>query len=260
MEIPANILCGNAALVAGAMFVLWLASLAVRDVSFIDAFWGFGFVLIAWFTGHLAAPTPDRAWLLRLLVTIWGLRLAIHLFRRWRSHGPDKRYTELIAGARLPQPLYTLLYIFLLQGVLMWIVALPVQLGQHGADSIGALAFVGAALAIFGIVFESVGDWQLARFKADASSRGKVLDTGLWRYTRHPNYFGDCCFWWGIWLVAVEAPGGWMSLPGPILMTFLLAKWSGVGPLEKNLRQSRPGYADYVRRTSAFVPLPRRAR
>lgn len=251
-----SILTGNAALVAGMMFVLWLISLRVGDVSFIDAFWALGFVAIAWVTAARLGLEGLRTLLVCALVTIWGLRLGTHLFVRWRARGADKRYTALIEAARLPVPLYTLVYIFLLQGVLMWVVSLPVQLGQAGdPQALGLLALSGGLLATLGIAFETVGDWQLASFRADPANRHQVMDRGLWRYTRHPNYFGDCCFWWGIYLIACEAPGGWASLPGPILMTLLLVKWSGAGLLEKSLR-SRPGYEDYVRRTSAFIPWP----
>jgi len=257
---PGAILALNAALVLGAMLVLWLASLKLGDVSIIDAFWGCGFVLIAWVTWAVLPAPALRSLLLRVLVTLWGLRLAVHLFRRWLGTGRDPRYTALIEGARLPVPVYTLIYIFGLQGVLMWVVSLPVQLGQFGGVGLPlpALAVTGAALAVLGILCESIGDWQLARFRADPANRTRVLDRGLWRYTRHPNYFGDACFWWGIYAIACTAPGGWLSLPGPLLMTGLLMKWSGVGLLEQHLRSSRPGYADYVRRTSTFFPWPPR--
>ena len=257
MTVP-SLLLANAFLIFAMMLVLWVISVPLKDVSFIDAFWAFGFVLIAWFTAFLLDSDGYRSLLVCVLVTLWGLRLGIHLFRRWLSHGADQRYTAMIENAKLPAPLYTLLYIFLLQGVLMWIVSLPVQLGQRGGllQELGVLALAGATLAVVGILVESIGDWQLARFKANPANRGEVMDRGLWRYTRHPNYFGDCCFWGGIFLIACEAPGGWMSLPGPVLMTLLLVKWSGAGLLEKGLKRSRPGYEEYIRRTSAFIPWP----
>ena len=150
---------------------------------------------------------------------------------------------------------------FLLQAPLLFIVCLPAQLGQLSAEplAIGALGWIGAAVALIGISFESVGDAQLKAFKADPANKGKVLDTGLWRYTRHPNYFGDACTWWGIYLIAAETSIGRWSIIGPLLLTFLLVKWSGVPLLERGLAKTRPGYADYVAKTSSFLPWPPKA-
>jgi steroid 5-alpha reductase family enzyme len=256
----AVILLLNGAVVLVSMLVLWLVSLRVGDVSFIDAFWAMGFVLIAWTTWTVVPAPGMRSLVMCGLVTIWGLRLATHLFVRWLGHGRDQRYVALIAGAQWPVPLYTLVYVFLLQGALMCVVSLPLQLGQLGGvgERLAPLGWLGACVAVIGILFESIGDWQLTRFRADAAGRGRVMDRGLWRYTRHPNYFGDACFWWGLYLIACTAPGGWLSLPGPVLMTLLLVKWSGAGLLEKNLRSNRPGYEEYIRRTSAFIPWPPR--
>ncbi|MGL4543339.1 MAG: DUF1295 domain-containing protein, partial [Polymorphobacter sp.] len=148
-----------------------------------------------------------------------------------------------------------------LQAPLLWIVSLPVQLGQISAEplAIGTIGWIGAALAVIGILFETIGDAQLVAFKANPANKGLVMDKGLWRYTRHPNYFGDACTWWGLYLIAAETMPGLWALPGPLLLTYLLTKWSGVPTVEGKLTKSRPGYADYVRRTSGFVPMPPKA-
>jgi steroid 5-alpha reductase family enzyme len=217
-------------------------------------------VLVGCVTVRLFPFGGAHAQILTALVVVWGLRLGLYLLWRWRREGADGRYLALTKKAKGNVHLYTLLNVFALQGALMWIVSLPLQLGQYGAmGAPGPLALAGTALAIAGIFFESVGDWQLARFKGVEANRGKVLDSGLWRYTRHPNYFGDLCFWWGCYFVACEAPYGWMSIPGPAIMTFLLVKWSGAALLERRVQRSRPAYADYMRRTSAFIPWPPKA-
>lgn len=253
------LLGANFAAVIIMMLTLWLASIPLGDVSFIDSFWAFGFILVGCVTSRLFPFGGLHQTALLALVGIWGLRLGLYLLWRWRHEGPDGRYLSMIKNARGPLHLYTLKTVFLLQGIIMWVVSLPLQLGQFDADTgFGTRALAGGALSAIGIVFESLGDFQLARFKADPANKGKVLDHGLWRYTRHPNYFGDLCFWWGCYLIASEAPWGWASVVGPILMTFLLIKWSGVALLERRLTRSRPAYADYVRRTSALIPWPPR--
>ncbi|MDO8289543.1 MAG: DUF1295 domain-containing protein [Parvibaculum sp.] len=247
----------NLAAVMAMMLVLWGISLVLGDVSFIDSFWALGFVLVVCVTQMLFPFGGAHQSLLTTLVVVWGLRLGIYLFARWLREGPDGRYVAMRNKAKGNPHLMTLTKVFGLQGVLMWLVSLPVQLGAYGATGdLGVLALIGAALAVIGIAFESIGDWQLMRFKSDAANKGQVLDTGLWRYTRHPNYFGDLCFWWGAYLIACEAPYGWMSLPGPLMMSFLLIKWSGAALLERRVQRSRPAYADYMRRTSAFLPWP----
>jgi len=261
-----NTLALAAVVVAAAMMLLWSVSLAARDASVVDIFWGPGFVLVAWavFAWVTAHDLPDdgeaRRLLLASLVTVWGLRLGIYLGIRNLGKGEDYRYVAMRrkAGARFW--LVSLGKVFLLQGLLMWVVSLPVQGGQLPStpDGLGPLAFAGAALWALGLFFESVGDWQLARFKADPANQGRVMDRGLWRYTRHPNYFGDFLVWWGIYLVALEGHGTWWTVTGPLLMTFLLLKGSGVAVLERTITNRRPGYEEYIRRTSAFFPLPPR--
>jgi steroid 5-alpha reductase family enzyme len=254
-----GVLLANAATVLILMLGLWLVSLRIGDPSFIDAAWGFGFVVIAWVTFALTDAGPDRRPLLVAVTTVWGLRLAGYLFWRWRRNGPDRRYVAMLRRASNPK-LFTLTKVFLLQGALMFVVSLPVQLGQiyEHPSGLGVAQYAGLALAVLGVASESIADLQLVRFKADPANDGAVLDRGLWRYTRHPNYFGDFCTWWGLFLISLSATVTLVGVVGPLVMSFLLMRWSGVGPLESHLRRRKPGYEDYVRRTSGFFPRPPR--
>lgn len=261
-----EILAINAALLTVAIVLLWAISVRIRDVSFIDSFWAFGMVMLAVSTFVQAHDgSPQRRLLILALTALWGLRLSFHLYTRWRAEGEDPRYRRILGSAMEKRgwsfARASFFKVFLLQAPLLFIVCLPAQLGPLSAEptQIGWLAYAGAALALVGIAFESIGDGQLRRFRADPASKGKVLDTGLWRYTRHPNYFGDTCVWWGLWLVAAETTIGLWSLPGPVLITWLLTRMSGVPMLEYSLKKNRPGYADYIRRTSGFVPWPPKA-
>lgn len=252
-----QILLVDAAVSAAAFLALWLVSLRIRDVSFIDAWWGLGMGLIAW-TAFLQGPPTPRGMLLTTICTVWALRLGGYLLWRWRKHGADRRYVAMLAHAEKERgwsfAKTSLLLVFSLQFVMQFVVALPVQLGQ-APGPLGPLAAAGAALAVLGILFETVGDAQLVAFKADPVNAGKVMDKGLWRYTRHPNYFGDACTWWGLFLIAAEAlPWGPLSMIGPALLTFTLIRWSGVPTTEGRLKKTRPDYAAYVARTSGFVP------
>jgi len=244
---------------------LWTIAQFNRDPSFVDAFWAFGIVLMAVtafaLSGH--ASGLHALWITGL-VLIWGLRLGGHLFLRWRHEGPDRRYKTLLADVRTKRgwsyARTTAVFVFAPQAVLMWITSLPAQLGQvgPGPDSLGPVALVGLGLAVFGIAFETLADLQLARFKQDPDQAGRVMDQGLWAWTRHPNYFGEACTWWGVWLIAAETPYGLYAIIGPVFLTFTLMRWSGAPMLEKGLLQTRPGYAEYVARTSTFFPRPPR--
>ena len=251
-----QILLTNYVLLVACMAVLWLISIAIGDVSFVDIFWAAGFVLIAAST-WLQTGDPDnpRQMLLLGLTAVWGIRLALYLFLRWRREGPDGRYVALLKKSSSPH-MTSLTKVFGLQSIMLWIVSLPVQLGQIGNTPLGILALAGSLLAVIGILFETVGDHQLAVFKANPDNAGKVMDTGLWRYTRHPNYFGDCCVWWGLFLIAAETGLGAWSIFGPLLLTWTLLKWSGAALLERRLRRSRPEYQSYLERTSSFFPWP----
>lgn len=258
MDSLITVLGTNLLIVMTLMVALWLASIPLRDVSFIDSFWAIGMVMVAGTTYAMADGAAERQQLLVLLTAVWGLRLGLHLFLRWRREGADPRYVALLAKAPGNPHLFSLRKVFLTQGPLLWLVTLPVQLGQLDdvPAALGPLAMTGAALAVTGILFETVGDWQLARFKANPASAGAVMDRGLWRYTRHPNYFGDACLWWGLYLVAAETATGRWALISPVFLTFILIKWSGAALLERRLKRSRPGYTAYIERTSGFFPWP----
>ncbi|MCU1397925.1 MAG: hypothetical protein JWN62_1034 [Acidimicrobiales bacterium] len=244
--------------IAALMIVTWVISLALKNASIVDIVWGLGFVLVAW-TVRLSTDQGDskRQWLLLALTTIWGLRLAVHLFVRNHGAGEDYRYRAMRKHYGPRYGLISLGTVFALQGVLMFVVSLPVQLGQADpTPKVGVIAIVGVAVWLIGMFFETVGDLQLAAFKRDPANKGKVMNVGLWRYTRHPNYFGDACVWWGIGLVAAETGAGAWGLIGSALMTYLLRRVSGVTLLERSLVKRREGYTDYVATTSPFVPRP----
>lgn len=240
------------------MLGTWLLSLALKNASIVDIVWGFGFVCVAWAVRlRVDDGLAARQNLLVLMTSVWGLRLAGYLF--WRNHGKgeDYRYKAMRKHWGPRFPIISLGTVFGLQGVLMFIVSLPVQLGQtRNTPDLGWLAYLGIAVWLVGLFFEVVGDAQLARFKADPANQGKVMNRGLWKYTRHPNYFGDACVWWGIALVAAETTVGKFGLIGAVVMTVLLRRVSGVVLLEKSLSRRKEGYAEYVARTSAFVPRP----
>ena len=253
----------NLALIVAVMLGLWLLAMRLGDVSFIDAVWPMAMLLVALATFPRTDGDPVRKWLLIWLVGVWALRLGWHLFTRWRGQGADGRYVEIVERMERTRGWgfnkTALLVVFLPQAFLAWLTALPVQLGQVAyAPAVGWIGWTGAVLAVIGIGFESLGDAQLTAFRKDPANKGKVLDTGLWRWTRHPNYFGDACVWWGLYLIAAETGPGVWAIVGPMFLTFTLTRWSGIGITEKAIHGTRPGYADYVRRTSPFIPWPPR--
>ncbi|MFZ1994388.1 MAG: DUF1295 domain-containing protein [Solirubrobacteraceae bacterium] len=243
--------------VAALMLALWLASIALRDVSIVDPGWGPAFVVVAGIAAAVANGCLGRRWLLFGMTAVWGLRLGTHLIvRKLRDPGEDRRYGAMREreGSRFVP--WSLVMIFGLQGLLVLIVSLPVQVAAGQGGALTAAVIPGVVLWVVGFAFETIGDEQLRRFKAGSDSHGQVMDRGLWRYTRHPNYFGDFCVWWGIWLVALTAGGTWWTFVGPVVMSVLLIRVSGAGLLEKDIGERRPGYVDYIRRTSGFFPLP----
>ena len=246
-----------AASIAVLMSVTWLVSLPLRNASIVDLIWGLGFVIVAWAVRLTVDGNDARQWLLVGMVTLWGLRLSAYL--TWRNHGNGEDY-RYQAMRRHWGPRFwwvSLFTVFVVQGILMWTVSLSVQLGQVPDDpGLGVLAAIGVLVWAVGLGFEAIGDAQLARFKADPANAGTVMDRGLWRYTRHPNYFGDACVWWGITLVAVESGLGAVGIVGAVVMTVLLRRVSGVTLLEKSLKKRRAGYDEYIARTSPFVPRP----
>jgi steroid 5-alpha reductase family enzyme len=236
----------------------WLASLPLRDVSIVDSLWPL-FFLLGVEVYAVSTDMGPRGILIVALVAAWALRLCAYL--TWRNWGEpeDRRYRE-IRGRNEPGFQWKSLYlIFLLQAVLATLITAPLYAALSSTAPLSLLDYAGIALFLAGFIFETVGDYQLARFKADPANHRRVLDTGLWRYTRHPNYFGEAVVWWGLYLIAVGA-GGWWTVFGPLLITFLLLKVSGVTLLEKDIGERRPDYRDYVARTNAFLPGPPRPR
>lgn len=254
----------NLAVVLGLMLTAWIASVLLRDASIVDPIWGFGFVLIAISSLIHAKGLPFPILLLGLLAILWGLRLSVYLtWRKLQEPEEDYRYRAMREKQGNRFWWFSFFTIFLLQGVAMFLISLPVQLGILGDATFPSLGklFLAAGVAIWliGFFFETVGDWQLARFKLKEANKGKVLDSGLWRYTRHPNYFGDFSVWWGLWLVSLGAGGPWWTIVCPLVMSWLLMKVSGVTLTEKTINERRPDYADYKKRTSPFFPWPPKA-
>lgn len=247
----------NFVVLIAVMCLLWMLSLVRRDSSIVDPFWGTGFIIIGWLSVSLRGAFNSRILLITTLITLWGLRLSLFLMWRNWGHGEDRRYRAMRTyhGDRF---WYTSLgTVFLLQGVVLWFVSLPIQvvIALDRAAPLGWLDAVGACIWTVGFYFEAVGDWQLSAFQADPTNAGRVMDRGLWRLTRHPNYFGDFCVWWGIYLIAT-AGGAGSTIGSPILMSFLLMRVSGVTLLEASITERRPEYAAYRSRTNAFFPGP----
>ena len=237
--------------------VTWVVSVVKRNVTIVDTLWSLLFVLAAVvYAGSVATPGP-RAWLLLALVSVWGVRLAGYLAWRNRGHEEDRRYQAIRRRNEPNFALKSLWLIFGFQAVLAWVISLPLAGAIAGEAPLGVLDVLGTALWAVGLFFEAAGDWQLARFKRDPANAGRVMDRGLWRYTRHPNYFGDFCVWWGLYLIALSA-GAWWTIVGPLIMSFLLLRFSGVRLLERDIGERRPAYAEYVRSTNAFFPGPRK--
>jgi steroid 5-alpha reductase family enzyme len=239
------------------MVVTWVVSLPLKNASIVDIIWGFGFVAITWTLTFSIDGDSARQWLITILISIWGLRLSVYLFRRNHGKGEDWRYVRMRKKYGAKFPIVSLFTVFLLQAAVMWVVSLPIQFA-HGDDSpsIGPIAVMGLMVWLVGVAFESVGDAQLARFKKNPANAGKVMNTGLWALTRHPNYFGDAVMWWGIAIIAAETGSGVIGFIGPVVMTFFLMRVSGVPMLEASLVKRREGYAEYVAQTSAFFPRP----
>ena len=253
-------------LTAAALLVLqgltFAVALKTGKHSVVDTAWGIGIALAA-LTAFLASVNHgqnERRYLLLAASLLWGLRLAAYV--GWRNHGQpeDPRYEDMLNKAKGNRNLYALRMIYLLQAAILWLATVPVQAGMLERAPAGPLAIIGAVLFAVGFFFESTGDWQLYRFKADPANKGQVMDRGLWHYTRHPNYFGDFCMWWGLFAISY---GSWQELPAlvaPLLMTFILTRGTGAAMTDRRMKASRPGYAEYVERTSGFVPLPPKRR
>ncbi len=238
----------------------WMIHLPLKNASIVDSVWSLLFLAAA-VAYSLTTPAPEgtRRTLIVVLVAVWALRLSGYItWRNW-GEGEDRRYQAMRRKAGPNFPISSLWRVFVLQGLLAWIVSLPLLAAVDGSPDLGVLDWLGVAVWVIGFAFEAGGDLQLARFKADPANAGQVMDRGLWRYTRHPNYFGDFAQWWGFFLIGLAA-GGWWALPGPLVMSWLLMRVSGVTLLEKSMEKTRPKYAEYVARTNAFFPGPSRTR
>ncbi len=256
---PVNPYLVGAVIIACLMLLVWLISLIISDVSIVDIAWGSGFVLVAWATAITSGEWGPVTVVMVGATTLWGLRLSGYLAWRNLGHGEDPRYARM-RQARGPSFRYTsLIIVFGLQGLLMWVISIPQQATSGSTAQIGVLTAVGMAVWAVGLAWETAADLQLARFKANPDNQGKVLDSGVWRFSRHPNYFGDFTVWWGLYLIAASA-GAWWTFFAPAVMSFLLLRVSGVTLLEKSLTKTKPQYADYVARTNAFFPGPPRRR
>jgi len=244
------------ALIMGMMIILWVASIILKNVSIVDLFWGLGFVLTSLFYFIQTGDADLRKIILMVLVAIWGIRLSLYLTWRNAGKGEDFRYMQFRKNYGEKRYWWISFFqTFLLQGLLMWLISAPL-LGAQTSDSEKPLSifdFIGIFLWLTGIIFEAGGDYQLARFRSDPANKGKVLDSGFWRYTRHPNYFGDTAVWWGFGFFSIAA-GSYLPFLGSLLMTALIIKVSGVALLEKSLSQQKPQYKEYIRKTSSFFP------
>ena len=246
------------AVTAALAFLTWLASLKQRDVSLVDRMWSLMIAAPILAYAWVLPPWTLRTGIIAAMLAVWAIRLAAYVsWRNW-GHGEDRRYQAIRARNGPNFPLTSLVYIFLLQAVLAWLVSTPLLAAfAYPREWSVWIDCTGATLVVVGIVFEAVGDQQLATFKAKAANKGKVMDRGVWRYTRHPNYFGEFCVWWGFFVMVL--PFGWWSIVSPIVMSVLLLKVSGVGLLEKDIVERRPAYRDYIARTNAFFPGPLRS-
>jgi len=261
MDVLWTIYGANLVILFVCMICLWFLSLALKNASIVDIFWGLGFVIVAWLSFYRAEGYLGRKLLICALVTVWGLRLAIHIAGRNWGKGEDRRYQAWRASYGPRFWWVSLFTVFGTQGILLWVISLVAQAGQISPepsrwvwqDTLGLLVWA------IGFFFEAAGDWQLARFKADPANRGKVMNRGLWAYTRHPNYFGECLMWWGLFLIALATPVNIWTIISPLTITILLLKVSGVTLLEKSIVETRPKYRDYMESTSAFIPwFPKR--
>jgi steroid 5-alpha reductase family enzyme len=252
-----SVFFGGLAVSVSAFSALWMVSLALHNASIVDVFWGLGFVVLGvYYVSTLSTAPTARGWLVIALVALWGFRLALHIGIRNSGAGEDFRYRTWREDAGSSFWWISYFKVFLLQAIVLWLVSSPVMLAQGGSASDGwrVLDLAGLAFWVVGFLFEVISDWQLTRFKNDPTNAGQVMRSGLWSLSRHPNYFGEALLWWGIGLLAYPT-GGWLSFIGPMMITFLLIKVSGVTMLDAALEKRRAGYADYIRSTPAFLPF-----
>jgi steroid 5-alpha reductase family enzyme len=242
------------------MVLLWPVSLIKKDASIADIFWGLGFVMIAWLSFFITDGYVVRKLLIVCLTSIWGIRLFVHILLRHIGKGEDPRYGVMRKNHGKNFWWVSLFTVFMLQGFLLWVVSLPVQIGQWASlpASLTWLDGLGTLIWVVGFTFEAVGDWQLAQFLKNPENRGSVMNKGLWAYTRHPNYFGESLIWWGMYIITLAVPGTFWGIIGPVTITFLLLKVSGV-PMLEDLMREQPEYRAYIEETNAFFPwFPRK--
>lgn len=254
-----QLVAGNLVALWAALFLLWGVSVRIKDASIIDIFWGPACAFGAVATLIRVQGQPPRDLLLVSLACLWAARLFVHLARRNLGHGEDYRYQAMRkkAGSDAAFARRSLMRVFALQGLIAWFVSLPVQLGQiGGAAAFGVFSFAGILVFGIGLAFETIGDAQLRAFKADPANKGKLMTTGLWAWTRHPNYFGDAAVWTGLTLIALEGAYGWATILSPLVMAHFLINISGKALLERGMDRKYPGYAVYRQKTSGFFPLP----
>ncbi len=241
------------------MTILFLLALKLRDNSIADVAWGPGFILVALSTLVLEGSFSLRQIIVCLLVSIWGLRLSIRIYLRNRGKGEDIRYRKWREEWGKSFVIRSYLQVFLLQGGILLLNISPVLfINTYGAGDLGFLDLLGLLIWVMGFVFESVSDWQLDRFIEDRGNRGKIMDKGLWHYSRHPNYFGEVSMWWGIYILALSVPWGWASIIGPLTISSMILFVSGI-PMTEKLMEDNPAFAGYKKRTSIFIPwFPKR--
>jgi steroid 5-alpha reductase family enzyme len=253
-----DVLMLTAATALALVLILWLISIPLKDISIIDMAFSGLVALLLLLAYHATGAGGIIPGLIIVLTLTWALRMSVYLIHRNWGQGEDPRYTRLRQWVAPGWPFLwlSLRQVFLLQGAVIWILTLPQQIAMvtGSGAGIGPWAMAGVALWCLGFCFETVGDYQLSRFRADPTRRGQVLNSGLWRYTRHPNYFGELCQWWGLFLVCLEAPWAWLGLPGPLVYSWLVINVTGQRTLDKKLAREKPAYADYVRNTSGLIP------
>ncbi|HEY3637829.1 MAG TPA: DUF1295 domain-containing protein [Rhizomicrobium sp.] len=239
------------------MVLCWLVSLRLRDVSIVDTLWAPAFAIVAWTCAALVPHVAQRGWIALGLISIWAIRLGGHVLSRWKRLGhEDYRYAEIRRKHGPNFALTSLFWIFGLQGILLWIISWPLQAAVVSTATLGFIDLLGTLVTLGGILMEGIADAQLTRFRAEPQNRDKVLKTGLWAWSRHPNYFGDFLIWWGMFVLAFEGGAPWWTILGPVVMSALLLRVSGVSLLEETITDRRPAYREYIQRTSSFVPWP----
>jgi steroid 5-alpha reductase family enzyme len=258
METFVSIALLNLAVLAAMLTVGWIVSVIYKNVTIVDSLWGLGFLLVAVITFWIGNGFAGRSLLVLLLSAIWGLRLSGYL--TWRNWGKeeDHRYGKWREKSGQHFWLISLFKVFWTQALFLWVISLVLQKAQLSLEPFRLTVLDGLGTVVWtaGFVFESVADWQLARFKADPENRNRVMDQGLWAWSRHPNYFGEFLIWWGFFLIALATPGGWWTVISPIIISVVLLKMTGVPLTESALKERRPGYAEYIKKTSAFFPRP----